>query len=149
MPRNPVCWALDSSVLIPHLRVGRYRRFLYAGLARRTVFLPGVVLCEVMAGTRSPRDRADLEALRRAFGIRILDVDTRQWALAGRCLADYAARWGRIRPRDHLPDVLVAVAAVEIGAVLGSENLDDMRRWASILKKLGFRLEVQRPDDDE
>jgi predicted nucleic acid-binding protein len=143
LPISPVLWVLDSSILVSYLRSGKYRRFLLAGLERGIIFLAGVVLCELYAGATSREDRADLEALRRALGPHLLEAKVEDWVLAGRCLSYYSIRWGRIKPRDHLADVLVAVTALRVGAVLASEDLKQMRRWSWALGKLGRRLEVR------
>ena len=112
-------------------------------MGRGTIFLPGVVLCELYAGATSREDRADIEALRRALGPHVLGAEVGDWVLAGRCLAYYSARWGKIRPRDHLADVMVVVAALRVGAVLASTDLKQMRRWSWVLGKLGRKLEIR------
>lgn len=129
---------------MPYLRSGKYRDFLLTGMARGTIFLPGVVLCELYAGATSRADRGDVEGLRRALGPHLLEPVTEDWVLAGRCLAYYSRRWGKIKPRDHLVDVLVAVSAVKMGAVLGSRDYQQMRRWSWVLGRLGRKLQVQR-----
>jgi hypothetical protein len=68
---------------------------------------------------------------------------SQDWLLAGRCLARYSARWGRIRPRDHIADVVVAVSAIRLGAILASEDLGQMRRWSWIAGRLGWNLVVR------
>jgi predicted nucleic acid-binding protein len=133
---------LDSSVLVSYFRSGKYRQFLLTGLERRAIFVPGVVLCELYAGAVSREDFTDLEVFRRGLGAHLLGADERNWVLAGRCLAYYAARWGKIKPRDHLVDAMVAVSAVQAGATLASEDLHQMRRWSWVLGKLGRRLQV-------
>lgn len=148
LPRSPRIWVVDTSILVPYFRSRRYRRFIVDGLARSAVFLPGVVLCELYAGARSHRDRADLERLRRALGAHLLGTSPLHWALSGRCLAAYSARWGRIRPRDHLADVLVAVSAADAEATIASENIEDMERWVQVLGRLGYRVELERPDPE-
>ena len=144
MPRRPALWVLDSSILIAYLRLGKYQRFLLTELRRGTVLVPGVVLCELYAGAASHEDRADLERLRRALGPSVLETRSDDWVLAGRCLAYYAGRWGRIKPRDHIVDVLVAVNAAQLRAGLASEDLQQMRRWSWVLEKLGRRVEIER-----
>ena len=143
MPISPVLWVLDTSILVSYLRSGKYREFLLAGLERGTIFLPGVVLCELYAGATSVEDRSDIEALRGALGPHLLGVEAEDWMLAGRCLSYYSARWGKIKPRDHLADLLVAVSAVKVGALLGSTDLMQMRRWSWVLRRLGRKLEVR------
>ena len=83
MPISPVLWVLDTSILISYLRSGKYRQFLVSGIERGTVFLPGVVLCELYAGAAAREDRADLEALRRALGSHLLGVETEDWFWPG------------------------------------------------------------------
>ena len=143
MPISPALCVLDSSVLISYLRSSKHRQFILSGLERGTIFLPGVVLCELYAGATSREDRADIEALRRALGPHVLGAEVGDWVLAGRCLAYYSARWGKIRPRDHLADVMVVVAALRVGAVLASKDLKQMRRWSWVLGKLGRKLEIR------
>lgn len=143
MPIRPAVWVLDSSVLIFYLRSGRYREFLLDGLKQGTIFLPGVVLCELYAGATTRKDRADLESLRRALGAHLLGTAAEDWVLTGRCLSYYSARWGKIKPRDHLADVIVVVAAVKVGTVLASEDVKQMRRWSWVLRRLGRKLEVR------
>ncbi len=142
MPRRPALWVLDTSIFVAYLRAGLYRDFLRGGLERGTILLPGVVLSELYAGAISRADRADVEALRRAVERRVVEIETEDWVLAGRCLSEYSRRWGRIKPRDHLADVLVAVSASKIGAVLGSRDLSQTRCWRQVLAKLGRTLEV-------
>ena len=143
MPISPALCVLDSSVLISYLSSSKHRQFILSGLERGTIFLPGVVLCELYAGATSREDRADIEALRRALGPHVLGAEVGDLVLAGRCLAYYSARWGKIRPRDHLADVMVVVAALRVGAVLASKDLKQMRRWSWVLGKLGRKLEIR------
>ena len=144
MPISPASWVPDSSVLISYLRFGKYRQFILTGLERGTLFLPGVVLCELYAGATSPEDRADVESLRRALGAHVVEAGGDDWVLAGRCLSHYSARWGKVRPRDHLADVMVAVAALRVGGILVSEDLKQIKRWSWVLKRLGRRLNVSQ-----
>lgn len=143
MPISPAPFVLDSSILIPYLRSGKYRQFILAGLERGRIFLPGVVLCELYAGATSSDDRADIESLRRALGPHVVGAEVEDWALAGRCLSYYSARWGKIKPRDHLADVMVAVVSLRTGGVLVSEDLRQLRRWSWVLGKLGRKLVVR------
>ncbi len=69
------------------------------------------------------------------------------WVLSGRCLAFYCSRWGKIRPRDHLAEVMVVVAAIRVGVVLASKDLKQMKRWSWVLSKLGRNLEVREIKD--
>jgi predicted nucleic acid-binding protein len=135
----------DTSVLVGYLRFDRHRDFLITALRGKSLVLPGVVLCELYAGAASREDRADVEALRRALGAHVLNAEVEDWVVAGRCLFAYSARWGKVRPRDHLADVLVAVAAAKMGATLVSEDLPQMTRWSWALRRLRKPLRVERP----
>ena len=143
MPISPALWVLDTSILISSLRFGKHRQFLLDGIQEGKIFLPGVVLSELYAGTTSRDDRADLETLRRTLGAHLLGVQAEDWVLAGICLSYYSARWGKIRPRDHLADVLVAITAFKVGATLASEDLGQIKRWRWVLGRLGRRLKIQ------
>ena len=145
MPRGRRLWVPDTSVLVGYLRFDRHRAFLTAALRRKSPLLPGVVLCELSAGAASREDRADVEALRRALGPHVLGAEVEDWTMAGRCLSTYSVRWGKVRPRDHLADLLVAVAAARRGATLVSEDLPQMTRWSWALRRLRKPLRVERP----
>jgi len=134
---------VDTSIFVGYLRAGRYGEFLRREIARGGVFLPGVVLCELQAGATARGDRADVETLRRALGTKIVGTGADDWVLAGRCLARYAERWGRVRPRDHLADALVAVTAARLKATVVAEDVRGMTRWAWALRRLGAEIRVQ------
>ena len=136
---------LDTSVLVAYLRAGRYASFVLEHIKTDSVFLPCVVLAELYAGAVTNEDLRDVEDFRRALGPRIVSSDERAWILAGRCLSRYAMRWGKIRPRDHLADILIAVCAAQFNSDLITENNLHMQRWSSILKRQGFRLNVLKP----
>jgi hypothetical protein len=76
----------------------------------------------------------------------LLPALTEDWTLAGRCLARYSSRWGRIVPRDHVADVLVAVTASKLNARLATENVERMIRWQWVLRKLGRTLSITLHD---
>lgn len=143
MRREATLWVVDTSILISYVRTGRYGEFVRRETARGALFLPGVVLCELQAGATTRDDRADIETLRRTLGERVVGTDTADWLLAGRCLARYAERWGRFRPRDHLADVLVAVTAARLGATVAAEDVRGMTRWVWALRRLGGEVRVR------
>lgn len=143
MAREPQIWVVDTSILVGYLRAGRHGEFLRREIARGGVFLPGVVLYELQAGATTREDRADVETLRRALGQKIVGTAPDDWLLAGRCLARYVERWGRVRPRDHLADALVAVTAARLGATVAAEDVRGMTRWAWAMRRLGAGLRVE------
>lgn len=143
MPREPVTWVVDTSIVVGYLRAGNYGQFLRREVARGAVFLPGVVLCELQAGVVTRADRVDVETLRRTLRERIVGTDADDWVLAGRCLARYGERWGRVRPRDHLADVLVAITAARLGATVAAADVRGMTRWAWALGRLGGKVQIR------
>ena len=140
-------WVVDSSILISYLRLGKYENFLYKNLSRKTLFFPGPVLGELYAGATTQQDRRDLESLRQALGKNIIETTVEDWILAGRCIAIYSMRLGKVKPRDHILDVLIAITAAKIGAALATENLRHMKRWKEILARMGQRVKAETPKD--
>jgi predicted nucleic acid-binding protein len=143
LPRDRRLWVVDTSVLVSYFRAGRHRQFLRGAIERGVVFLPGVVVCELQVGATTRDDRANLARLRQTLGEKIVETHVADWLLAGRCLARYAERWGSIRPRDHLADVLVAVTAARLRATVAAEDVRGMTRWAWALGRLGAQIRVQ------
>ena len=143
MPREANIWVVDTSIVVGYLRSGRHGEFLRREIVRGGVFLPSVVLYELQAGAATRDDRADVEALRRALAAKIVGTTPDDWLLAGRCLTRYAERWGRVRPRDHLADALVAVTAARLNATIVAEDIRGMARWAWALRRLGARIRIE------
>jgi hypothetical protein len=54
-------------------------------------------------------------------------------------------RFGKVKPRDHILDILIAITAAKVGAVLATENLRHMKRWKEMLAKMGKRIKVETP----
>lgn len=135
---------LDSSVWIPYLRDGSYASTVESLVARGWVVLHSVVLLELYAGTSSVQDKRDVDAIRLAavrLG-RFVHPAADDLALAGQVLAEYSRRHGRIRPRDHSHDLLIAIGAARANCTLLTVNLTDMRRWSHALARR-TRLSVQ------
>ncbi len=138
-------WVIDSSILISYMRFGKYEDFLFKELSKKTLFFPGPVLGELYAGATTQEDRKDLESLRQALGKNIIETTVEDWILAGRCIAIYSMRLGKVKPRDHILDVLIAITAAKMGAALATENLRHMKRWKEILTRMGKRVKVETP----
>src|SRR5574341_574744 len=129
-------WVIDSSILISYMRFGKYEDFLFKEISKKTLFFPGPVLGELYAGATTQEDRKDLESLRQALGKNIIETTVEDWILAGRCIAIYSMRLGKVKPRDHILDVLIAITAAKMGAALATENLRHMKRWKEILTRM-------------
>lgn len=128
---------LDSSVWIPYLRDGAHASTVGPLVARGQAVLHTVVLMELYAGTAGVEDKRDIDALRSAaerLG-HLVHPTADDLALAGQVLSDYSSRHGRIRPRDHSHDLLIAIGAGRGRHTLLTENVSDMTRWARALAR--------------
>ena len=128
---------LDSSVWIPYLRDRKYAKTVDPLVARGQVVLHTVVLLELYAGAATLEDRRDVDVVRAAverLGL-LVHPSAHDLALAGQVLSDYARRHGRIRPRDHSHDLLIALGAGRGRHVLLTTNVSDMKRWARELSR--------------
>jgi predicted nucleic acid-binding protein len=115
------------------------------------VRLSAVVLGELYAGTRSPRDKADLDVVTRVYqslGL-VITPSTSDWVRAGLGVRRYRQVYGSVKPRDHLNDILILLAGAGVGAVIVTENAKPFFRWATLLRRMGSKVsvrEVRRAD---
>jgi predicted nucleic acid-binding protein len=140
----------DSSILIPWLRSGHYDEIVTASFEARRFLLCTVVWMELYAGTRTKADKQDLDAMQRALSSigRVVSPAPEDFYRAGQMLASYSRLYGRIEPKDHANDVLIALSAVRVGAELVTENAEHMETWQKILarsKKSLYLRVVRRP----
>lgn len=113
-----------------------FRREVYEKLFQRALRqgrtrFSSVVTQELYASALSPADKRDYEAinhlsLRQSY---ILTPSHQDWTTSGILLARYQQRYGALKPRDHINDLLIAVSAANAEAELLTENDSDMRRW--------------------
>jgi predicted nucleic acid-binding protein len=128
---------LDTSIWIPYLRNGTYAATVDPLIARGRVWLHSVVLFELYAGAVSSHDKKDIDTLAQVahrLG-RVIHPQPEDFVLAGRAIAAYAAGHGRVRPKDHSHDLLIAIGAGRAGTLLLTANLVDMRRWSAALAR--------------
>jgi len=120
----------DSSIYIAAIREGLFSpafRMLLENLPR--TYLASVVSAELLAGATSPAARrAVLEFIRRAHKVhRVVTPDAGAWERAGEILAKI--RTAEPDLRSKLPslwnDVLIALSARQIGAVVVTRNARD------------------------
>jgi predicted nucleic acid-binding protein len=112
---------------------------------KKLYFFPGRLLESFTPAQLQKEDRKDLESLRQALGKNIVETTVEDWILAGRCIALYTMRYGKVRPRDHILDILIAITAANVGAVLVTENLRDMKRWKDMLGRMGKGVKLEVP----
>lgn len=104
-----------------------------------------MVLQELYAGTSTKKDKQDLDIINQSFLAlgRIVTPLHEDWITAGNVMARYSRLHGRMRPRDHINDLLILLSAARVRAELATENESDMKRWAKILKKAGVSVTVR------
>jgi len=107
----------DTSVYIPYLRGEAYTALIEGTVRTGQVRLSTVVLAELYAGTRSARDKADLDVALRAYqSLGFLAMPTAEdWARAGQGIRRYRSLYGDIDPREHLNDVLILLIWCQSG----------------------------------
>jgi predicted nucleic acid-binding protein len=146
--RRAVGVTLDTSVWVPYLRPKRYASAVDPLVGAGRVWVHGIALLELYAGTASVDDARAVDTLReaaRSLG-RLYVPPEHDLVLAGRVLAYHARRYGRLRPRDHSHDLLIAIGAARTGSILLTVNRRDMDRWAAALRRrAGLRVQVASP----
>ena len=146
--RRAVGVTLDTSVWVPYLRSKRYASAVDPLVGAGRVWVHGIALLELYAGTASVDDARAVDTLReaaRSLG-RLYVPPEHDLVLAGRVLAYHARRYGRLRPRDHSHDLLIAIGAARTGSILLTVNRRDMDRWAAALRRrAGLRVRVAVP----
>jgi predicted nucleic acid-binding protein len=142
---RPRSVTLDTSVWIPFLRNREYAEAVDPLIAAGRVLVHSVVLLELYAGTASLADARALDRIRLAahdLG-RLYHPGVEDVVLAGRVLSYESRLRGRIRPRDHSHDLLIAIGAARTASALLTANARDMRRWAAaMLRRAGLRVPV-------
>ena len=74
---------------------------------------------------------------------RLLVPTADEWVVAGTLLARRARLYGAVRPRDHLPDVLIVVSAARIGGEILTANARDFEAWAELARRAGLDVSVK------
>jgi predicted nucleic acid-binding protein len=122
---------LDTNVLIEAFRDDGFAGILEAKLRRSRLYLSSVVAMELRAGCRT---RAQIRALLSYFAPfekaeRIVSPSHAGFVRSGYVLAELGERFGfePAKRRSLSNDVLIAVSAVSVGAVLVTHNSADFR----------------------
>jgi predicted nucleic acid-binding protein len=141
----------DTSIYIPHVRGEAYTTLLEEAARTGSVRLSAVVLEELYAGTRSARDKADLDVVLRAYqslGF-LVTPQTAEWTQAGQVIRRYSRLYGELEPREHLNDILILLSGAMVGAEVVTENARPFARWTALLRRMRRTVrvrEVQRED---
>lgn len=132
----------DTSLIIPYLLHGTYAGLFESALKQGIALLPAPVLHELYAGTRGKSDKNDVDRIYGSFKRieGILTPTEDDWAVSGICIARYIRSFGKVNPKDHIADLLIAILASNAGALLVTQNRKDMLRWQKILRGSGKNL---------
>jgi predicted nucleic acid-binding protein len=138
----------DTSVLIPMINTGRYEETFRRAMRSGRALLCSVVLQELYAGTADVASKRDLDRLNRSFVLAgaIVTPEHDDWTAAGIILARYGRLRGRVARQDHLADVLITLCAARRSAILVTENVRDMARWAALARPRAGRPSIRAPD---
>ena len=102
-------------------------------------------ILELYAGTANSADARAVDRIRLAAESlgRLYHPQAADLVLAGRVLSYWSRLHGRVRPRDHRQDLLIAIGAARSGGALLTANSRDMRRWATMIhRRGGLRVSV-------
>jgi predicted nucleic acid-binding protein len=126
---------LDTSIYIENLRTGRFEQELSA--LPYVVRCSAVVLAELSRGARSLAMKRFVRDLEK--NLRIITPSEREWSKSGQLVSKIAVanRYDVHKTREIHFDVLIALGARRIGAVLITRNAADFK---TILKYTRFNL---------
>lgn len=141
----PQIQLFDSSILIPWLRSRQYDDWVTTAFHGRQFVLSTVVGMELYAGTRSRRDKQDLDSIVQALTSigRVISPEPDDFYTAGQVVATYTRRYGQVTLRDHANDILIVLGAWRTGAELVTVNRQDMERWQRRLRRSGKRVTLR------
>lgn len=132
---------IDTNLYIDWLNVGRHEDVLFARDAVK--YLSAVVILELYAGARSPRDRRIVGNVVAAFdrASHLLVPSGMVYEEAGHVLRALQQSRGRqvARSGSLVNDVLIALSARSIGATVVTNNASD---FAAIRDVRAFKLTV-------
>jgi len=145
LPAGPLLF--DTGV---YIRLSRREDYLWlredAAVFQRTV-LTAVVAAELYAGSRSQREKRDLDELCQAHHAlgHFSSPPAAAWIDTGVLLRRARGLFGQMDFVRHFRDLLIAVEAARAGATLVTENVGDFARWRSLLASTGKNLKLFNP----
>ena len=134
----------DSSILIPFLRGLRYGEEVKTVFERGRGFIVTLVLFELYSGVRSKDDKKEVDIIfqeSRRIG-RLLNPEIEDWSQAGLFISQYIRLYGKIEPKDHMNDVMIALLASKYGHTVVTENKKHFENWKRIFSRSGIRLNL-------
>lgn len=124
---------LDTSFLIEHFRKGTvYDTFLNLNRFYHIAF-SSVVLMELLSGAYDSREQKLIEQIKHNFTV--ITVTERQWYVAGNVMLRLRRdrKVDPLRIKNLLADILIALSARDIGAVLVTRNEKDFKLIREVL----------------
>jgi predicted nucleic acid-binding protein len=124
---------LDTSFLIEHFRKGSvYDTFLNLNRFYHITF-SSVVLMELLSGAYDTKEQKLIEQIKNNFTV--MTVTERQWYVAGNVMLRLRKdkKIDPLRIKCLLADILIAVSARDIGAVLITRNEKDFKLIREVL----------------
>ena len=118
---------LDTSFLIEHFRKGTvYDTFLNLNRFYHITF-SSVVLMELLSGAYDHKDQKLIDQIKDNFTV--ISITERQWYVAGNLMRKLRLdiKIDPLRIKSLLADILIAVSAKDIGAVLITRNERDFK----------------------
>lgn len=123
----------DTSFLIEHFRKGAvHDAFLDLNRLYHVAF-SSVVLMELYSGAYAPRERKLIDQMQKNFTV--ITVTERQWYAAGNVMLRLRKdrKADPLRVKGLLADILIAVSARDIGAILITRNEKDFKLIKEVL----------------
>ncbi len=118
---------LDTSFLVEHFRKGTvYDTFLNLNRFYHITF-SSVVLMELLSGAYDHKEQKLIDQIKDNFTV--LSVTERQWYITGNLMRKlrFDKKIDPLRIKSLLADILIAVSAKDIGAVLITRNETDFK----------------------
>jgi predicted nucleic acid-binding protein len=131
---------LDTNVFIRYLRAGLHAEWVFGRVSHTIRFLSAIVLMELRLGADTPGRKRAVDGIQRAFPPgRVIAPMPPIFEHAGRVFrmlhGDGAGLQDRLGP---LNDILIALTAKQIGAIVVTNNLGEFRRIA--VRVSGLRI---------
>jgi predicted nucleic acid-binding protein len=117
----------DTSFLTEHFRKGTVQDSFIDLTRHYHIAFSSVVLMELLSGAYEPKERRLIDQIRRTFTV--LTVSERQWYICGDIMMKLRKdkKVYPVRVRSLLADILIAVSACDVGAVLITKNKKDFK----------------------
>jgi len=124
---------LDTNVFIGYLRAGLHAEWVFGRVSHTVRFLSAIVLIELRFGADTPRRKRAVDGIQRAFPPgRVIAPTPPVFEHAGRVFRTLHGDGAGLRDRlGPLNDLLIALTAKQIGAIVVTNNLDEFRRIAA------------------